>query len=337
MNTSTNIHNNLTSYLKMLFQIPNQPITTQIQNPVFVEQAYNRIKDYIIKTPIFTSEVINNITRHHFFFKMDAMQHSRAFKIRGILNHLLELRGKGMMPAKVVAYSTGNHGIGLSLVASWFKIQAKIYMPMHTSQHKQNLISNNGAELILTETRQESEDSTKYDALHNDFYYMHPSDSDATIAGVGTLCYEALTQLVEKPDAIFAACGGGGLLSGTYLAKELLAPQSLVFGSEPTLANDAYISKQNGSIFRFKDSPLTIADGLKALSLSQRTFEYIKKLDGIYLINEQEILLWTTKLTQELQTPIEPSAALNVPAAIEWLATQREERKVLVLISGGNC
>ncbi len=176
---------------------------------------------------------------------------------------------------------------------------------------------------------------TKLDG-ENGFYYMHPSDSDLTIAGAGTLCYEAINQLGFAPDAIFASCGGGGLLSGTYLAKELTSPTTLLFGCEPENANDAYKSVSEGEIFRFSESPDTVADGLRTLGVSERTFQYLKKLDGIYLGNESDIYYWTAWLIHLLKIECEPSCAINMTGITQWIKTQSKPRNILVLISGGN-
>lgn len=298
-------------------------------------QAYDRIKSHLHETPILRSETLNEMLGHDIYFKVESLQKTGAFKVRGSLNHLLQLKEQGCLPSKVVAYSTGNHGIGLAWVARRLGIHARIYLPEHTSAVKQQAAKYYGAEVIYTATRLEAEERTKNDGASG-FYYMHPSDSDMTIAGAGTLCYEALKQLSFKPDAIFASCGGGGLLSGTYLAKELLSPESLLFGTEPLVANDAYLSVESGKIFRFKDSPETIADGLKTLGVSERTFKYLQKLDGFYLGKEKDIYYWTAWLIHLLKCAVEPSAALNMIGVCEWLAKQKDRKKVLVMISGGN-
>lgn len=297
--------------------------------------AYERIKSYLHETPALQSETLNEMLGHDIYFKVESLQKTGAFKVRGSLNHLLQLKEQNSLPSKVVAYSTGNHGIGLAWVARLLGIHARIYLPEHTSAVKQQAAKYYGAEVIYTATRLEAEERTKIDGS-NGFYYMHPSDSDMTIAGAGTLCYEALQQLNFKPDAIFASCGGGGLLSGTYLAKELLSPESLLFGTEPLVANDAYLSLESGKIFRFKNSPETIADGLKTLGVSERTFKYLQKLDGFYLGVEKDIYYWTAWLIHLLKCAVEPSAALNMIGVCRWLASQKERKKVLVIISGGN-
>ncbi|MGI4775989.1 MAG: serine/threonine dehydratase [Janthinobacterium lividum] len=300
-----------------------------------VKAAHSRIKPYIHSTPILRSEVLNNMLKADIYFKVESLQKTGAFKVRGVLNHLLNLREEQKLPSKVVAYSTGNHGIGLAYAAKVLKIHARIYLPKDTSVVKQQAAEYYGAEVIYTDTRQEAENLSKLD-INNGFYYIPPSDSDLIIAGAATVCFEALKQLDFKPDAIFASCGGGGLLSGTYLAKEILSPSSLLIGCEPEEADDAYQSLQRGKIHRFKCSPNTIADGLRTLGLSERTFSYIQKIDDFFLASEYEILYWTAWLIHLLKVACEPSCALNMASVQKWLKTQKSSKKILVLISGGN-
>ncbi len=260
----------------------------QLQSPENIRIAYERIKPHLHKTPLLRSEVLNQMLGADIYFKADALQKTGAFKVRGVLNHLLSLREQGNLPEQVVGYSTGNHGIGLAWAAQKLGIKARIYLPKNTAPIKQRAAESYGAEVIYTDTRKEAEECTKRDGS-NDFYYMHPSDSDATIAGAGTCTFEALEQMSDNPDAIFASCGGGGLLSGTYLAKELLSPTSKVIGTEPLQANDAFLSLKQGSIFKFDHSPTTIADGLRTLGISTRTFNYLNKLDDFILVEEEKI------------------------------------------------
>lgn len=300
-----------------------------------VQNAHLRIKGYLHTTPLLRSETLSEMLGHDIYFKVDALQKTGAFKVRGAMNHLLSLKEQNTLPKKVVAYSTGNHGIGLAWSARILGIHARIYLPERTAMVKQQAAKYYGAEVIYTKTRQEAECLAKIDG-DSGFYYMHPSDSDMTICGAGTLCYEALEEMQTKPDAIFASCGGGGLLSGTYLAKELLSPNSLLFGVEPELADDAYQSVKQGHIIRFDDTPDTIADGLRTLGVSERAFKYLQKLDGMFLVQEGEIYYWTAWLIHLLKVACEPSCALNMAGVTQWLSSQKAKKNVLVLISGGN-
>jgi threonine dehydratase len=219
----------------------------------------------------------------------------------------------------------------------------------------------NSAELIITETRLESEDLAKKDSIENGFYYLHPSKSDTTIAGAGTMCYEALMQMKQSgviPDFIFASCGGGGLLSGSLLARNLFMQKILdekssnlitnikdeelnkkifLFGAEPLKANDAYLSFKRGYIHMFNDSPDTVADGLRTLGLSEETFKYIKKLDNIFLVNEKDIIYWTRQLNSLFPFALEHSGCISMAAAFNFCRNKGyRNKKILVLLSGGN-
>jgi threonine dehydratase len=300
-----------------------------------IEQAIKNISEILYHTPLISSSTLNNFLGHNIYFKIDALQKTGAYKVRGVLNHLLILKEENNLPKKIVCYSTGNHGIGVSWVSQRLGIKARVYLPKNTAEVKYNAIKFYGAEVIETESRNDAEILSRKDQ-ENGYYFLHPSDSDTIIAGAGTLCYEALLDMKQKPDAIFASIGGGGLISGTYLAKNILSPDSYVFGVEPKVADDAYRSRENNKIIALQDSPNTIADGLKTLKISDRTFEYIKKIDGIYRIEETEICYYTAWLIHLLKVTVEPSCGINLAAAVQWLKNQDKKKNVLILISGGN-
>ncbi|MCF8462724.1 MAG: serine/threonine dehydratase [Rickettsiaceae bacterium] len=308
-----------------------------ILNPEIVKEAYSRISGYLINTPLIFSDILTNELGHNVYLKLDTEQVTGAFKVRAVLNHLLTLKEQGRLPKKVVAYTTGNHGIALGWAANLLNIEARIYVPNYVSEYKLKLIRQNSVELICTSNRQEAEEKTLSDGK-NGFYYLHPSDSDYSIAGAGTMCYEALQ---ENPniDTIFASCGGGGLLAGSYLAKELVNQKALLFGVEPKNANDAHISIKTGKIFRLSESPETIADGLKTLSVSNRTFNYLQKLEDILLVEEEKIQYWTEYCINKLQIQAEPSCAISISAAYDWGRRhnwQEDKKNILILISGKN-
>ena len=310
-----------------------------IQNPEVVAKAYMRIKDYTHRTPVLKSSILNKMLGNQIYFKMDAMQKTGAFKIRGVINNLLFAREQNKMPTKIVSYSTGNHGLAMSYAGQLFNIRARIYLPKNVSHIKKQIAQYYGAEVVEVKTRNEAEKLAKLDG-ENGYYYLPPSDDDNTIAGAGTMCYEALQDLTSlniEPDAIFAPCGGGGLLAGTYLANKLFLHNSQIHGVEPQIGDDAYRSIQNNKIFRFQNSPDTIADGLRALSVSSRTLNYLRKLDEFHLVDEKSIRYWTAWLIQMTKITCEPSSAISMAAVHTWLnKNSYKDKVILVLITGGN-
>lgn len=305
-----------------------------------IEEAYNRIKPYINYTPIVSSDLLNQMLGHQIMFKAESLQITGSFKVRGVLNTLLTLKENNNLPKKLVAYSSGNHARAVAWggpkIAS---IETELYMHKSASSSKQKAVRELGANLIITETRITAEQTAKEIGNQPGNYFIHPSDNDLVIAGAATLSYEAINQLDNVPDAIFAACGGGALLSGTYLgikAHDNKTKNCKIYAAEPTIANDAARSYKLGKIVGFEESPLTVADGVRTLKVSERTFKYLQKLDGFVEAAEKDITYWTCWLNKLLPIPCEPTAALAMAAAFNWLKTQTKLQKVLIIISGGN-
>jgi len=309
----------------------SQPADCALLSLSSVLQAQERIAPYINRTPLLESGLLNQWLGHEIVFKAESFQKIGAFKIRGALNALLSLKEEGRLPEKIVAYSSGNHAQAAAYAGKMLGIHTTVIMPENVSKIKQQATRAYGAELIITQTRRQAEDLAEQKQKEG-AWLLHPSADARVIAGQGTTALEAL-QDGANPDAIFAACGGGGLLSGTWLAAE---GKTKVFGVEPKMANDAAQSVRTGKIVAFTDSPMTVADGARTLHISDITFHYLKQLDGFFEIEEEEILYWTQWLHHLLKTIVEPTAALAMAGAKQWLAQQTEKKRVLVILSGGN-
>lgn len=309
-------------------------------SPEAVSEAHKRIAPFLNRTPLVQSNILEemlyekNRVKHTIIFKAEMLQKVGAFKARGALNTLLEQKEKGTMPKEVVAYSSGNHAQGVAWACGMLGVSCQVFMPEFTSFIKQQATRSYGAKLTLTKTRAEAEELTAK-AQEAGAFFIPPFDSDAEIAGQGTACLESL-QDGANPNAVFAPCGGGGLLCGTYLAAKGFNPGIKVFGVEPIQANDASISVKTGKIFRFPAAPETIADGVRTPAVSPRTFEYLKKIDGFYEIAERDIIYWTQWLNHLLKLTVEPTSALGMAAADKWLDAQTQPQRVLVILSGGN-
>ena len=302
-----------------------------------VKKAYNRIKDFINKTPLIQSSVLNSLLKHNIYFKVEAFQKTGSFKIRGAFNCLLAYKEKhGSVPKKVVAFSTGNHGQGLVFACKKLGVKnVTIYMTKSASKIKMQAIKFYGGKISLHNTRDEIykiiEKEVKKGAVN-----IPTSDHDMVIAGQGTATYEALKEKV-KFDTIFCPCGSGGLLSGTYIASQLFEKKPKVIGVEPKLANKISRSLKKGKMFRFdREVVETIADGARTPFISPRIFEYAKKIDGMEEVRENEIIYWNQWLYHLLKINIEPTSAITMAGCFNWLKKQKKKQNILVILSGGN-
>ncbi len=299
--------------------------------------AYERINKYLNKTPIYTSTTLNNfLGGHKLYFKMECFQKIGAFKSRGAFNKLIHLIENNQKPKHVVAVSSGNHAQGIALACKTFDIKATIYMNKSVSPLKIRATKSYGAEVILVNSNQEA-DQKASEAENKGAFFIHPFDDNQIIAGQGTATYEALDQLKNiNIDAIFAPCGGGGLLSGSYLASKLFHDNIAIIGGEPENCNDAVISLKNDKLHVFEDLPPTIADAIRTLSISEKTFSYLKNINEIIETSEDEIIYWTQWLQHLLKATAEPCSGVAMSAAYKWLERQKIKKNIIIIISGGN-
>ncbi len=300
-----------------------------------IQAAKQRIASYINTTPILTSTVLNERWGHEVFFKCENFQKIGAFKARGGLSTVTWLLENGHRPKHIVANSSGNHAQAVAYAARQFNIPATIFMPEYSSRIKIRATEGYGAKVVLSATRNETDALVQEAAREEGTYWIPPFNHEQVICGQGTAAYEALSEL-EAIDAVFAPCGGGGLLSGTLVATRGLSPETKVIGVEPLNANDAAESLRKGSIQRLTEIPNTLADGAMTMAVGELTFNYLKQLDGFYEVGEIPMVYWTQWLSHLLKIRLEPTCALPMDAVRQWLTTQTTKQRVLVIISGGN-
>ncbi|GAA4268967.1 serine/threonine dehydratase [Hyunsoonleella aestuarii] len=300
-----------------------------------IVDAKRRINKFINDTPILSSSLLNNWLGHEIFFKAENLQKIGAFKARGALNTISWLTENNHKPNHIVANSSGNHAQAVAWASKMFDIPATIYMPDYSSKVKIQATKAYGAQVVLCKTRQEADKQVKRDSLKNGVYWVPPFNHNQVISGQGTAAYDAISKIGDV-DAVFAPCGGGGLLSGSLIASKGLLPNVQVIGAEPLLGNDAAESLRQKSIQRLDAAPKTLADGAMTLAVGDITFEYLKQLDGFFEITEEAMIYWTQWLTHLLKLRIEPTSALSMESVFQWLKIQPKKKRVLLILSGGN-
>lgn len=299
-----------------------------------IERAAARIKPHLRETPLLTSSKIDDAFGHRFFFKVEALQKAGAFKARGALNTLLWAQENKCLTPTVLAVSSGNHAQAVAWAAKLMGVKARIFMTKTVSKIKMAATQAYGAEIILTESRQAAEAAVREEAKAG-LLFVPPYDHDQVICGQGTACLEATRQTTKNFDAVFAPIGGGGLLSGTFIAAKALGIAH-VFGVEPLPANDAAQSFRKGSIVALDTLPDTICDGVQTLSMSERTFSYVKQCNGIIEASDESVCKATQWLTHLLKVTIEPTSSLAFVGAASWAKAQTSPQSMLVILSGGN-
>lgn len=313
-----------------VLSIMHQTIT--IENILSAQQL---ISDFVKPTPILESSLLNQLLGHQILFKAECMQRTGSFKLRGASHMLAQLKKQGALPKQILANSSGNHAQAVALAAKLFNVKAKIYSSKSISAVKAAATQYYGAELALFDSREQADAQVELDAKQADTVWIPPFNHPHIIAGQGTAALEAL-QHIGQVGGVFAPCGGGGLLSGTYIATKALCPSAEVVGAEPLAANDGADSLRAGKIIRLTQAPDTLADGAGTPAVGSHTFPILQKLDGFYEVDEGKIAYWTQWLQHLLKIHVEPTSAMSMEAVVQWLKNKTEKQKVLVILSGGN-
>jgi threonine dehydratase len=299
-----------------------------------IRAAAERIKPFIHRTPVLTSESINQIGEAEFFFKCENFQRAGAFKMRGAANAVLSLSEQD--GAKGVAtHSSGNHGQALARAARSAGIPAYIVMPNTAPKVKQAAVKEYGAEVIFCEpTLQAREDTLNEVVERTGATFIHPYNDLRVIAGQGTTALELIEDTDHQLDVVIAPVGGGGLLGGTAITTNSLLPNATILAGEPEGANDAFQSLQKGEIVP-SVQPDTIADGLLT-SLGTNTFPIIQeRVKEIITVNDREIIASMRLIWERMKIIIEPSCAVPL-AAILKEKHRFSNQKIGLILTGGN-
>ncbi|SUZ32926.1 Phenylserine dehydratase [Roseibaca ekhonensis] len=295
--------------------------------------AHERIKPYIHRTPILTSEYMNKLTGAELFFKCENFQKAGAFKVRGACNAVFGLSDDEAAKG-VATHSSGNHALSLSYAAGRRGIPCNVVMPRTAPQAKKDAVRGYGG--IITEcepstTSREAVFAEVQERTGADF--VHPYNDPRVIAGQATCSREFMEQ-VEGLDAVIAPIGGGGMISGCCLTLSNIAPHVEIYAAEPEMADDAYRSFKAGHIIA-DDAPNTIADGLK-VPLKENTWHFVSQhVTDILTASEQEIIDAMRLTWARMKIVMEPSCAVPLATILKNPEVFRGKR-VGVIITGGN-
>lgn len=299
-----------------------------------VARAAGRIETIAHRTPVLTSRSFDERAGLAAFFKCENFQRGGAFKIRGAANFLYSLtpdeRKRG-----VVAFSSGNHAQAVAIAAESLGMKATLVMPEDAPKSKMEATRSHGPTVITYDRhRERREEIGRRIAEESGATLVPPYDHPWIIAGQGT-CARELLEEVPDLDALAICLGGGGLLAGCAIAAKASNPAIRVFGVEPELANDYWLSRQAGHRVEIPPPP-TIADGLRTPAPGIHNFPIVQDLvEDIVLVSEAEIKETLKFLLTRMKTVIEPSGAVGA-AAVLHNKLPAGVRRVGIVVSGGN-
>ena len=298
-----------------------------------IEQVYNQIQPYIIRTPLLNNFSLNNDFETNLFLKLEFLQNSGCFKARGAINNLINLNDIQKKNG-VTAVSAGNHAIAVSYAANIFSVKNKIFMYESANQYRLNKVKSLKANLLLTNpinAFKDVQNASKKDG----YYYVHPFDGKFTLQGTASLGYEIINQ-VDKIDNVIIAVGGGGLISGVGSIIRQKFPNCNIIGVEPEESNGMTESLKKGYALK-KVKTNSIADSLSPPLHMPYSFSVCKEIiNYIVLVSDNEMKKYMKYMFENFKFFLEPACVAGIAALLGPLKGKLKNQNTLVIMCGSN-
>ena len=300
-----------------------------------VHAAADRIRSTAWKTPLVPSPWLSDVARASVWLKLETVQATGSYKIRGATNALARLKAARPDVATVITASAGNHGQAVALAASALGVRARIYLPKTDPDAKRRDMARLGADIVEVPTYDAAEAQAHDEARRNGTVYVSPYNDPDVIAGAGTVALEMFDERPEL-DTLIVPLGGGGLLSGTAIVARARASRSLIVGTEAA-ASPVF----TGALAAGRPVPVevhdTLADGLAGnMDADSMTFGVVRDLvDRVIAVPEPDIAAAMRDLILKERLVAEGAAATAV-AAILGGGLDLSGRHVGVILSGRN-
>jgi threonine dehydratase len=311
-----------------------------------IREAATRISNYILRTPLMESQAFAKLLGHKapVYFKVETLQHTGSFKVRGAANKILKLGESGAKPSRIVASSAGNHAQAVSYICSRVGLPSTIVMPEAATLIKVSSTASFGAEVVL------------HGLIYDDAYrkaqeilkatpgsvFVHPYEDEDIMSGQGTLGIEAHEQLTElgvtQDDLqVVIPIGGGGLFTGAATALKALRPKTKVWGVVPAQVPGMALSFKAREVQVHPVKGFTLADGLAVKTVSPLSLSYISKLaEDVVTVEENEIAQAISTLMENRKLLVEGAGASGVAAVLSKKLILDPNKPVLFVLCGGN-
>ncbi|NLB74874.1 MAG: threonine/serine dehydratase [Crenarchaeota archaeon] len=302
-----------------------------------IRKAQKNTTTYVKQTPLCRSDFLSELCHAEVYLKLDNLQPTHSFKVRGVMNKLVNLTNSEKSKGVVTA-SAGNHGQAVAFGAKELGFSATVVVPTNTPRVKVDGIKRFGVNLILFgENYPEAEAKAKQLAKGGEHTYISPYNDKYIVAGHGTVGLEILKQQ-PNVDIVAVPVGGGGLISGISIAVKSLKPQTQVVGVQSQAVPIMYESlRANRIVPPHRHEAITVAEGLSGgIEEGSITFQIAQKfVDKVVLVEEETIRRAVYILCREEGLVVEGSGVVGIAMLLE----NKDDfagKSVALVVTGGN-
>jgi threonine dehydratase len=297
--------------------------------------AAARLDGKVVRTPLLPSDRLTDEFGVPVLLKAENLQHTGAFKVRGMFNAMLARAASDHPPSGVTTFSAGNAAAATAYAARALGIPATVCMPPGAVEAKVQAVKRYGGEIVFTD---DLVGTCHRIADEQNFLALHPFDDPDVIAGQGTVGVELMADCAA-PALILVPVGGGGLISGVAAAVRAVQPgrTTKVVGVEPTTANAMTHALAIGEAAAPPTKPVSIADGLAAPFAGPNTLAHVQaNVDDVVTVDDLAIRDAWWSLMEATKLLVEPSAVVGLAALRTGVVPVPASGPIVLVISGGN-
>lgn len=300
-----------------------------------IQAAARAIYNPVVRTPLvpldLPAELAERLGGSEIFLKLESLQPTGSFKIRGAHNVMRQLPASARAEG-VWTVSAGNAALGVALAARVAGVRCSVLVVDTAPAIKVAGIERLGATIVRASYDEcwRTVETGASDRMRG--YFIHPFDDDRFIAGNGTAGLEIVTDLPDV-DAVIAPLGGGGLLGGVASAVRMLRPHAQVFAAEPETAAPFATSLERGHAAAFDDWQASFVDGAGGKSVLPTMWPLLSRmLTGSIVVPLPAVAAAMKLVAERCHAIAEGAAGCAVAAAL----TGRARGRIVAIVSGGN-
>ncbi len=299
-----------------------------------IEAAKALIRPHIHETPVYRWPLLENGLGCELWLKHENHTPVGAFKIRGGLVYMDELKRQQPEVHGVIAATTGNHGQSIAFAAKLNGLRAVIVVPRGNNPEKNNAMRSLGAELI--EHGKEFQDALEFsrELAAKEGLHAVPSFHPWLVRGVATYALE-LFHAVGELDAVFVPIGLGSGFCGIAAVRELLGLKTKIIGVVSEHAPAYALSFQRRQ-FVEQSSTTRVAEGVACKTPNKDALEHVTRhAHEIVTVNDDEAIAAMREIIQATHNIAEGAGALAY-AALKMRRDQWQDKRVACVLTGGN-
>lgn len=286
-----------------------------------------------IETPLLASQAIAARAGQQLWLKMEALQPSGSFKLRGIGHACASHAAQGAR--RIVSSSGGNAGLAAAYAARRLGLPALVVVPETASERARALLAREGAQVLVHGASFQEANAHAQSLLGAGDAFIHPFDDPLLWEGHASMIDEVAASGL-RPDAVVLAVGGGGLLAGVVAGLRRQGWTDVPVIAVETEGADAYAQSLRAGALVELPAIASIATSLGARKVSRHAFDLAESHPiASSVVSDAQAVAACLRFMDDHRVVVEPACGAALAVAYAGHAALAAYTNVLVIVCGG--